>query len=154
MSDIDITVGTELHVALGEPATYDKAGFDGAGLTYAEVGEVGAIPEFGGEAQVAEWTPVKTGEVNKRSGSINYGSTTIPLAQLYDDAGQDALLSGFDGANARAVHSFKIEKTGQGEMYFTGIITGYKYNPGDANQISQASVMIELTGKVIASVAA
>lgn len=154
MSEIDITVGTELHVALGKPATYDEAGFTGVGLTYDEVGEVGSFPEFGGEAQVATWTPVKSGEVNKRAGSINYGSITVPLAQLYGDAGQDALQSGFDGANARKVHSFKIDKPTVGTMYFTGVITGYRFNPGDANQISQASVTIELNGKVLPVVAA
>lgn len=154
MSEVDISVGTELHAALGTPPTYDKAGFDDVSLEYDEVGEVGSIPEFGGEGQVAEWIPLKTGEVDKRTGSINYGSMTIPLAMLYGDAGQDALQSGFDGANARKVHSFKLNKPSVGEIFFTGVITGYRFNPGDANQITQASVTINLTKRPLPVAAA
>lgn len=142
---IDISVGTTFGVVLGEPATFDSIGYEA--LVYELVGEVGAVPEFGGEAQVAEYVPLATGVVNKRPGSINYGSFTLPLAQLYDDAGQDAMISGFDGANKGAVHSFKVEKAGTGAIYFTGIITGYKFNLGDANSISQASATVELISK-------
>ena len=149
MSEIDISVGTELHIRLGSPATYDAAGFAAATPVYAEVGEVGSIPEFGGEAQVAEWIPLKSGEVNKRPGSINYGAITVPLAQLYGDDGQDACQSGFDGVNSRKVHSVKMTKPATGTIYFTGVITAYKFNPGDANSISQASVTINLTGRPI-----
>lgn len=154
MSDIDISVGTELHLVVGVPESYDETGFTAVGMEYDEVGEVGAIPEFGGEAQVAEWIPLKTGEVDKRPGSINYGAMTIPLAQLYGDDGQDACQSGFDGANKRKVHSVKIVKAGVGSIYFTAVITGYKFNPGDANQISQASVTLNLTGRPLPVAAA
>jgi len=145
MSEIDITAGTVLSLVLGPPATYDSVGFEA--LTLIEVGEVGAIPEFGGEAQVGEFTPVKTGTVNKRPGSINYGSFTVPLAMLYGDEGQDLCQSGFDGANTRKVHSIGVEKAGVGAIYYTAVITAYKFNLGDANQISQASVTFNLTGK-------
>lgn len=150
---VDISVGTEFHVALGEPPTYDAAGFADVSLTYTEVGEVGSIPEFGGSAQVAEWTNLKTGEVQKRPGSINYGSMTLPLADV-DDAGQDALQSGFDGANKRKVHSFKVYRSDVGGLAFTGVITGFTFNRGDANSISQASASVELTAKPVALAAA
>jgi len=150
---IDISVGTEFHVALGAPATYDEAGFTGVVMIYDEVGEVGSIPEFGGSAQVAEWISLKSGEVQKRPGSINYGSISLPLADVTDD-GQDALKDGFDGANARAVHSFKVFRADIGGLAFTGVITGYTYNRGDANSISQASCSIELTGKPVVIAAA
>lgn len=150
---VDISVGTEFHVALGEPPTYDAAGFADISLTYTEVGEVGSIPEFGGSAQVAEWTNLKTGEVQKRPGSINYGSISLPLADVTDD-GQDDLKAGFDGANARDVHSFKVFRSDIGGLAFTGVITGYTYNRGDANSISQASCSVELTGKPVVLAAA
>lgn len=148
MSNITISVGTELHIALGEPATYDVAGY--SALTYTEVGEVGTVPEFGGTAQVAEFIPIKTGVVDKRRGSINYGSSQINLARDVTDAGQAALHSGFDGANAGEIHSVKLIHPDQGVIYFTAIITSFTFNLNDANSITQGSVALELLSKPVA----
>lgn len=147
MGDITISVGTEVHVALGAPATYDEAGF--GAMSFTEVGEVGNIPQFGGQSQVSEFTPIKTGVVNKRAGSINYGSSNLSLANVFSDAGQAAMKSGFDGDNKGKVHSIKLINPDVGAMYFTAIITGYQYNLGDANTITQAEATLELTNKVV-----
>lgn len=147
MSDITISVGTELHIALGEPTTYDDAGF--GALSYTEVGEVGSIPEFGGQAQVAEFIPIKTGIVDKRRGSINYGSSNIALANDFTDVGQAALQSGFDGANAGKIHSVKIVNSEIGTVYFTCVITSFRMNFNDANSITGASVTLELLNKPV-----
>jgi hypothetical protein len=154
MSDIDISVGLAVSVAVGQPPTYDQAGYTDVSLTYTEVGEVGSVPQFGGSGQVTEWTPLKTGIVDKRPGSVNYGEITLPLAYVAGDAGQQALQDGFDGANNRKVHSFKLDHPRQGQIYFTGVITGFAYNPGDANAIFQASATISVTSKPLAVPAA
>lgn len=154
MSEIDISVGLTVSVALGQPPTYDAAGFGDVSLTYAEVGEVASVPQFGGSGQVTEFIPIKTGVVDKRLGSINYGEATLPLAYVASDAGQQALQSGFDGANTRKVHSFKLSHPRLGNVFFTGAITSFSFNPGDANSIYQASATISVSSKPLAVAAA
>lgn len=144
MSDnVKISVGTELHVSVSEPATYDAAGF--AALSYTEVGEVSTIPTFGGTAQIAEFIPIKTGIVNKRKGSINYGSANINLANVVSDDGQEIMRDGFDGTNRDEIHSVKIYHEEIGTVYFTAMISSWQYNYGDANTINQAESVLELT---------
>ena len=147
MTDITISVETTLSVSAGVPATYDAAGY--GALTYIDIGQVGSIPSFGGTAQVPEWTPLDTGVVNKKKGSINYGGFTFPLAQVLSDVGQIALKSGFDGANRKVTHSFKLSNTEIGTVYFTAEITGYTYNYGDANAITQNEVTVAIKTKPV-----
>lgn len=147
MSEITISVGTELHVVLGAPATYDEAGF--AALTYTEVGEVGTIPTFGGQSQVSEFIPIKTGIVDKRVGSTNYGSSNLTIGNVFSDAGQVALKSAFDGANRGKVHSVKLVNAEIGTIYFTAVVTSYQINIGDANTITTCEVTLELTNKLV-----
>lgn len=147
MSEITISVGTELHVVLGAPATYDEAGF--AALSYTEVGEVGTIPTFGGQSQVSEFIPIKTGIVDKRVGSTNYGSSNLTIGNVFSDAGQVALKSAFDGANRGKVHSIKLVNAEIGTIYFTAVVTSYQINIGDANTITTCEVTLELTNKLI-----
>ena len=147
--NVDISVETTLSLVLGEPATYDIAGF--SALVYQEVGEITAIPAFGGAAQVAEHIPLKTGIVNKRVGSINYGDVAIPLARDYSDVGQAAIKAGFDGANRGKVHSFKIHNANIGTVYFTGVISSNITEPGDANSFFGGSFTVNLTGKDIST---
>jgi hypothetical protein len=149
---VDISVGTELHVAVAEPATYDAAGF--AALSYTEVGEVSNIPPFGGTAQIAEFIPIKTGIVNKRKGSINYGQANINLANVISDDGQEIMRDGFDGTNRDEVHSIKLYHADIGTVYFTAMIASWVYNFGDANTINQAESVLELTNKPVAVEAA
>lgn len=145
-TEVVISVGATLGIVSGEPATYDSVGF--AALTYTTVGEVTDIPEFGGSAQVVEHTPLDTGIVSKLVGSINYGSSQVNLA-VVSDAGQDAVKSGFDGANARTTHSVHINHPDVGDIYFTAKITSDVINLGDANTVTSGSFTLELTNKVL-----
>lgn len=146
-SDFELGVGTTLGVVLGEPTTYDAAGF--GAMTFADVAEVSEIPQFGGVGTVTEFIRLATGVVSKRVGSINYGEFTIPLAAVWSDAGYAALKSGFDGTNARAVHSFEIAHPTVGTLYFTAVISAVQYTPGDANSAYTNSVTVSITAEVI-----
>lgn len=150
MANITISVGTGVHVSLGEPTSYNIAGFEAK--SYTEIGEVGSVPTFGGTSQVSEFIPIKTGIVNKRVGSTNYGSSALPIANVFSDAGQILLLAGFDGANRGKVHSIKLINAEIGIVYFTAVITSYKYTIGDANAITQAEVTLELINKPLIDV--
>ena len=86
MSDVVSSVGTIVSVANASPATYNAAGF--AALTWIACGELAELPSFGAEAALATHTPLKTGIVAKRRGSLNYGSVALTMAVSDDDAGQ------------------------------------------------------------------
>lgn len=143
----NISVGTTFELVDGEPATYDDTGFEA--LTYTAVGEVTDIPQFGGSAVVTEHKPLATGIIDKLIGSINYGSITVPMASVWSDSGQTAVKSGFDGANKRLEHSFKISNTNVGTVYFTGKISAFQYTPGDADAVYTNSVTVELTNSIV-----
>ena len=143
----DLSVGLTLSIALGAPATYDQAGYEA--LTYTVVGDVGSVPEFGGEAQVAEWIPVATGVVDKGVGSINYGSYVATFRKSLTDAGQIALAAGFDGANRGETYSVKLAHPSFGAIYVTAVITGYKYNFNDANSWYMGSATFEIKTKPV-----
>ncbi len=145
-TEVDISVGTIMSIAVGAPATYNTAGF--AAKSFTEIGEITEIPEFGGSATVTENTPLKTGVVNKLIGSINYGTMQVPFAKV-DDAGQAAVAAGFDGANARATHSFKISDPNGDAIYFTGKISANTLTFSDANSVYNGSFTVELTNALI-----
>ena len=52
MSDVFTTLGTVLSVVAGVPATYDASGYED--LTFAAVGEVGDLGEFGGTREIRQ----------------------------------------------------------------------------------------------------
>lgn len=145
---VTTSLGTTISVVLGEPATYDAAGF--ALLTYAEVGEVSDIAEFGGETEIVTHTPVKTGVVNKLAGPTDYGSMSIQFARVFAEAGQDAMKAGTGaGANAGKVHSFEVAYADGGTEYFTGINTSFKSNVGSASSVRMGSCNIAINNDVI-----
>lgn len=144
---VTTSLGTVISVVLGEPATYDDSGF--SALTFAEIGEVSDIGEFGGEGEVLTHTPLKTGTVNKFIGSIDYGSIAAQMGKLFDDVGQIALKAGFDGANKGKTHSFKVEYIDGGIEYFTGVITSFTSNVGSASSVRMGASNIALNNQVI-----
>ena len=152
MSNVITTLGTTLGVVLGEPATFDDTGY--AALTYELVGEVGDLGEFGGTREVVTFTPVDTGIVAKRPGSIDYGEMSLQIARDAADAGQVALQDALDGTNAGEIHSFEVTDRNGDKLYFTGIVSSFTYNAGSANTIFGGSCTINLTTKPLAVEAA
>jgi len=148
MSESSLSVGLEISVSAAVPATYNKAGYEA--LSWTVVSEAESVPEFGGDAQIAEFIPLATGVVDKAKGSINYGSTTLPLRRKITDAGQVALASGFDGVNRNVVHSIKLSHPDHGALYFTCVIGSFTYNPGDANSFNLGSVRFDIKTKPVA----
>ena len=145
--DVILAVGATVSLVASTPATYDSTGF--GALTFVEVGEVLDIGAFGGNAEVVEFTPVKSGTVNKRKGSINYGTMSLNIGHDVDDAGQVLLKAGFDGAARNTVHSFKIVYNDSEIAYFTGVVSSFEKSTGDANTVIAINVNIELTAEVV-----
>jgi hypothetical protein len=145
MSNVFTTLGTTLSLVAGVPETFDDAGY--AALTYVAVGEVGDLGEFGGTREVVTFTPVDTGIVAKRPGSVDYGQMTLQIARDAADVGQIALQSAFDGAEAGNLHSFKLLDRNGDILYYTGIVSSFTYNAGSANTMFGGSCTIDLTSK-------
>lgn len=145
MSNLFTTLGTTLAVVAGEPASFDDIGYEG--LTYAKVGEVGDLGEFGGTREVVTFTPVDTGVVAKRPGSIDYGEMSLQIARDATDAGQQALQEALDGTESGNVHSFELTDRNGDKVYFTGIVSSFTYNAGSANTIFGGNVTVNLTSK-------
>jgi hypothetical protein len=144
----NISVGYTLAISLGAPNTYNSAGF--AAKSWTVVTDVETIPDFGGTAQVPEFTPLANGVVDKAKGSINYGDFTAPLRRRIEDVGQDLLQSGFDGVNRDSVFSVRLTHPTGGTLYFTAFITSFTYNIADANAWTRNSVTFAINNKPVA----
>lgn len=147
MAEVASSLGTTYSIAVGEPATYDEAGFEA--LTWIVVGEVADIGEFGGEAEVLTHTPVDTGKVQKLKGSLNYGQQAIQFAKVFDDVGQVAMKSAFDGANKLAMHSARVVYADGYAEYSVGIVTSFMTTVGSASSIRGGSSNMELSDEIL-----
>ena len=148
MSDIVSSVGTAVSVSNAAPATYNSTGF--AALTWSLVGELAELPAFGAEAALATHTPLKTGIVAKRRGSLNYGSVALTMAVSDDDTGQTVLQDAAEAAaGTDAQVSVKVVLVNGEVQYFTAQVMSYKVNVGNADAITMAEVTLEIDNSVV-----
>ena len=148
MSDIVSSVGTVVSVSTTTPATYDAAGF--AALTWSTCGELAELPSFGAEAALATHTPLATGIVAKRRGSLNYGSVALTMAVSDADAGQTVLQDSAEAAaGTDAQVSVKVVLVNGEIQYFTAQVMSYKVNVGNADAITMAEVTLEIDNSII-----
>lgn len=148
MSDIVSSVGTVVSVSTTAPATYDSAGF--AALTFSACGELAELPSFGAEAALATHTPLATGIVAKRRGSLNYGSVALTMAVSDADTGQTVLQDAAEAAaGTDAAVSVKVVLVNGEIQYFTAQVMSYKVNVGNADAITMAEVTLEIDNSII-----
>ena len=148
MSDVVSSVGTVVSVSNSSPATYNSAGF--AALTWTACGELAELPSFGAEAALATHTPLATGIVAKRRGSLNYGSVALTMAVSDVDGGQTILQDAAEAAaGTDAQVSVKVLLVNGEIQYFTAQVMSYKVNVGNADAITMAEVTLEIDNKVI-----
>lgn len=148
MSDIVSSVGTVVSVSTSAPATYNATGF--GALTWATCGELAELPSFGAEAALATHTPLATGIVAKRRGSLNYGSVALTMAVSEDDAGQTILQDAAEAAaGTDALVSVKVVLVNGEIQYFTSQVMSYKVNVGNADAITMAEVTLEIDNSII-----
>jgi len=148
MSDVVSSVGTVVSVADASPATYNVAGF--AALSWSACGELAELPAFGAEAALATHTPLKTGIVAKRRGSLNYGSVALTMAISEADLGQGILQAAAEaGAGADAQVAVKVELVNGEIQYFTAQVMSYRTNVGNADAITMAEVTLEIDNSIV-----
>ena len=148
MSDVVSSVGTVVSVSANSPATYDSAGF--AALSWSPCGELAELPAFGAEAALATHTPLATGIVAKRRGSLNYGSVALTMAMSDTDTGQTVLQDAAEaGAGQDAQVSVKVELVNGEIQYFTAQVMSYRTNVGNADAITMAEVTLEIDNSIV-----
>jgi hypothetical protein len=137
---VHTSAGSILSISAGTPATYDAAGF--VALTFAAVGEITDLGEFGREYNLVTHNPVGNRGTVKRKGSFNEGQMALKLGLDTDDAGQIICKSASASDND---HSFKLVTQNGDIYYFRAQVMNFKVGVGSVDNITSASVNLELT---------
>ena len=138
------SAGTTIGIVSGEPSSYDATGFEA--LTFDLIGEVTDLGEFGREYSLVTHNPLGDRQTVKRKGSYNDGSISMTVARTPDDAGQTTLQAALDSDDN---YSFNVTLQDGTELYFSAQVMSYTANVGTVDQITTASVTIEITDEII-----
>jgi hypothetical protein len=138
------SAGTKISIASGEPTTYDETGFDA--LSFSEIGEVTDLGEFGREYSLVTHNPLGSRQTVKRKGSFNDGTISMTVARVPSDSGQADLQTAVDSDDN---YQFKVELQDGRVLYFSAQVMSYTTNVGSVDQITSASVSIEITDEII-----
>lgn len=144
MSGAFTSAGTTLSISTALPATYDKAGF--AALTFTEIGEVSDLGEFGRSYNLVTFNSLSNRRTVKRKGSYNDGTINAQMARVPSDAGQAILTAGVNSDNS---YSIKVVLQDGTVFYTTAQIMSYTTNVGNSEQITAASVGLEIDNDII-----
>lgn len=141
------STGIKFYIAVGKPATEDKAGYEA--LSWTEVAEVTDLPEYGPNVTVVESQPLATGITEKYPGFSDYGSIALGLDQDISDTGQIALQDSVQIAGKVKPHSYKVEFSNDKVDYWHGGTFSFTTNPGSANSMVSATAQVEINSAVL-----
>ncbi len=142
MTEPTVTVKAKLRIG----TTLADASSD----AFQAVAGVTDFGEFGGEATVSQTTHVEDGIVRKFQGSINYGTMTVQINHIFDDAGQAALQSAFEDTAPYNIQLQLNDGAVSGTRWdFKAIVSSFKINFGDANAKVDGTVTLNLTSKPV-----
>lgn len=134
------SAGSTLAISAAAPATFNEAGYEA--LTFTNIDEITDLGEFGREYALVTHNPLDTRATVKRKGSYNEGAMDLRLALDTDDAGQILLST---ASESDADYSFELTLQNGDVYYFQGQVMTFKIGVGSVDQITGASVRIELT---------
>lgn len=147
MSDAFTSAGTSFSISATLPDTFDDdVGTGYPSLNFVEVGEVVNIPEYGREYTLVTHNPLKDRRTVKRKGSFNDGSVSLEMARVPGDAGQVILLDALDSDASFAIEIVLQDGTTQ---YTTAQILSYTTNIGTVDQITAATVQMEIDRDIV-----
>lgn len=144
MSNVFTSAGTTLGISAALPATYDATAF--ALLTFTSIGEITDMGEFGREYALVTHNPLGDRRTVKRKGSYNDGALTMSLGRVPSDAGQALLLTARDDDDS---YAFVVTLQDGTKQYFSGQVMSYTTSVGSVDQITGASVMVEIDNDII-----
>lgn len=138
------SAGSKLSISAAAPATYDAVGF--TALTFTEIGEISDLGEFGRQYNLVTYNVLSQRRTIKRKGSYNDGTIAAQMARVPSDAGQTILTTAVDDD---ASYSLKIELQDGTVFYTTAQIMSYTTNIGNVDQITGATVNMEIDNDII-----
>lgn len=138
------SAGTTIGITSDEPSSYDETGF--GDLSFDLIGEVTDLGEFGREYSLVTHNPLGDRQTVKRKGSFNDGSIAMTVARVPGDEGQTVLQEALDSDDN---YSFNVTLQDGTELYFSAQVMSYTANVGTVDQITTASVTIEITDEII-----
>lgn len=144
MSGAQTSAGTTLHISATAPATYNATGF--AALTWTEIGEITDLGEFGRQYNLVTHNPLNDRRTVKRKGSYNDGTINAQMARVPADAGQAILKTAVDSDDS---YSIKVTLQNGDLFYTTAQIMSYTVNVGSVDQITGATVAMEIDNDII-----
>src|SRR5574343_417110 len=134
------SAGTTLGVSASNPATFDASGYNA--LSWTAVGEVTNLGEFGREYNLVTHNPVGNRGTVKKKGSFNEGSISLQIGLDNADSGQTLLLAASTSDNN---YSFRITVQDGTKYYFQAQVMSFKVGVGGVDDITSATVVIEIT---------
>ena len=143
-SIVQTSAGTTIAISAVLPATDDAAGY--AALTWAAIGEVTDLGEFGREYATVTHNPVASRRTIKRKGSYNDGTMVLQLALDRDDAGQILVKTALASDANKA---FRITYQDGSKDYFSAMVMSFKTNVGSVDQILSGSINLEINTDII-----
>lgn len=141
------SAGSTLRVTASAPATFNAMGYDAIFPTPAVaanpvVGEITSLGELGREFNLVTHNPLGTRGTQKFKGSFNEGQISLELALDNDDAGQILLKTALASDSD---YYFAITLQNGDLQYFAAKVMSFKTNVGSVDQITSATVMLEIT---------
>ena len=116
-------IGTELHVVVGEPATYDESGYDTLIAGASEADGIQTIGDLGDESERIPVKTLKGGRVLYVSGTKDFPPFQIQFIPDATDAGQIIIEA---ANNTNTLYSILIEKPNGRQIYLTGRFANLK----------------------------
>ena len=123
-----------------------------AALSYTLVGEIESIGEFGDTVNPITFTSIDDERVRKFKGSRNAGTIALTLGRDTTDTGQIALRAALD---TKFDYAIKIEHADRSSgspssnsiQYFPAKVMSFTDNISGVDDITRASVSLEINGK-------
>lgn len=139
------TAGTTVALTASIPATFDATGY-GALNDFTVIGEITDIGEYGRVYELVTHNPVATRRTEKKKGSFDDGGLDLQMALDSGDAGQQLLNT---AVNSDANYSMKVTMQNGDIDYMQVIILSKTTNLGSVNNITAATVRIEVTHDIV-----
>ena len=138
------SAGSKLSISAAAPATYNAAGY--AALIFTEIGEISDLGEFGRQYNLVTYNVLSQRRTIKRKGSYNDGTISAQMARVPSDAGQAILVT---AVNSDDSHSLKVVLQDGTVFYTTAQIMSYTTSIGNVDQITGATVNMEIDNDII-----
>lgn len=145
-------LGAVLSISASLPATYDAAGYGATAVAYTAVGEIENFGDHGVTANVAKFTPVASGVVQKLKGSKDYGTLNLILGNLPSDAGQDIIEAAVESTNRYSVKIAYPPGAGEatGEIHYLDVlVTKRVWQDGSVDDVRKLAVDLEVCRKPV-----